>query len=323
MSQPNLNASARIMYEAAQKMGITCTVFNDKQTILMSKSGISWYTRGSRTSLQSSVGKTIADNKSLTKAVLEHFKLPTAKATLVKKSDEIQQLNNLFFPVVMKPEEGAHGKNVVVGIKDLDEAKKLFEAAQQPMLFEEQLEGIEYRIVCVDYVFIAAAFRKPAHVVGDGQKTISELIAEKNQHPWRGEGHSNYLSLIKIDDLVKEYLAEQHLNLDSVPTKNQEVMLRKTANLSTGGEAWDVTQNVCSENKVLFEQIAQACDLNVIGIDIMCQNLETPIINQPKAGVIEVNASPGLRMHHYPITGQPQDIASLILKMVLKKNSLL
>ncbi len=315
--EPQLNASSRIIFEEAQKRGIKCTTFGDNETILMEDKNLSWYTRGSRTSLQSSVGFTIADNKALAKRILTHYQLPTAKAVEVKNEEELSQLTELQFPVVMKPKHGEHGKGVIVGIESIDEAKKRFLAYKQPVLFEELLKGVEFRVVCVNFQFTAAAFRKPAHVVGDGVHTITELIAGKNKHPWRGKGHRNNLSFIEVDELVKKLLEEQHLTIESIPETRREVILRKTANLSTGGEAWDVTDQVCPENRLLFEKIARVCDLNVIGIDVMCRNLSTPLIEQAQAGVIEVNSSPGLRMHHYPIQGTPKNIAGLILDMVI------
>jgi cyanophycin synthetase len=316
MSNTQLNASSRIMYHEALKMGITCTVFSDNETILMKKDGHQFFTRGSRTSLQSSVGKTIADYKPLTKEVLHHFQLPTPASVLVKTAEDLPQLSNLQFPIVMKPVDERHGKGVVVGIKDSEEAKAAYQEVSGTMLFEEMLRGTEFRILCVNYTFIAAAFRKPAHVLGNGTDTIRQLIDQKNTHPWRGKGHQNNLSLIEADKNMEKYLAEQNLTLNDIPEKDQEVLLRKTANLSTGGEAWDVTDQVSAENKKLFEDIARACDLNVIGIDLMCQNLDSPVTSQSGAGVIEVNASPGLRMHHYPMKGQPINAAQIILEMV-------
>lgn len=318
MNSPLLNASARIMYQEALKRNITCTTFDDEQTILMEKNGKSWYTRGSRTSSQSSVGVTIANNKALTKKILNHYQLPTAKAAVVRDLQDLVSINQLHFPLVMKPLNGAHGKDVIVGIENFEQAKSLLEKAHLPVLFEEMLAGTEYRIVCVDFKFVAAAFRKPAHVVGDGEHTIQELIDKKNQHPWRSAGHSNNLSLIEVDELVKEFLTEQDFQLSSIPTKGLEVRLRKTANLSSGGEAWDVTDHVCQENQDLFEQIARVCDLNTIGIDLMCQSLKNPVIFQANAGVIEINGSPGLRMHHFPLQGEPRNVAGLILDMIEK-----
>ncbi len=311
-----LNASSRIMYQEALKQGFSCTLFGDHETVLLEKDGKQFYSRGSRTSTQSSVGKTIADYKPLTKKVLSHFNLPTAKSQLVKTESDLSLLTELQFPLVMKPVSERHGKGVIVGVQSLDEAKIYFQHAEQAVLFEETLQGIEFRIICVGFKFVAAAFRKPAHVVGDGKQTVQELIDKKNQHPWRGEGHANNLSLIKIDEQVLSYLKEQDCDLSFVPSPGMEVYLRKTANLSTGGEAWDVTDEVCEENRVLFEKIAKVCDLNVAGIDMMCQSLKSPIYLQEKAGVIEVNASPGLRMHHFPVQGKPINVADKILALL-------
>lgn len=308
--------SSAIMIEEASQRGINCHLFDDKKTVLMTKNGQSWFTRGARTSLQSSIGKTIADKKHLTKKILSYYGLPTAKYCHVKTEADLALLAELHFPVVMKPLDGNAGKGVVVGISTPVEARAYFLAAGQPQLFEELLTGIEYRIVCVNFKFVAAAFRKAAFVTGNGQQTIQELIDQKNQHPWRGEGHESKLTKIKVDELVRKNLAEQNYDLESVPPAGSEVKLRKTVNLSTGGEPWDVTELVCPENQALFAKIAQVCDLNVIGIDMMCESLERPISDQPTAGVIEVNAAPGLRMHHYPVQGQPRNVAQVILDMV-------
>lgn len=315
---PTLNASSRIMYEEAQNWGVECTTFGDHETILMKKTGATWYTRGSRTSLQSSVGKTMADNKWLTKKILTHFNLPTARGEKISQASDLLKLEQLKYPIVIKPLAERHGKGVLVGVKNYDQAQTIISSQSGPLLAEEQLNGVEYRAVCVDFKLVAMAFRKPAFVIGDGHHSIEELVAQKNKHPWRGVGHRFNLSLIEVDDVVVEYLKDQNLTPSSIAAANQEVFLRKTANLSTGGEAWDVTAQVCPENRQLLEAIAKACDLNVVGIDIMCQSLTTPITTQPNTGVIEVNASPGLRMHHFPIQGQPINVARHIFTMIFK-----
>lgn len=321
MSQktPQLDMSSLLLWQEAEKRGITCTDFGDRQTILMKSGEKTWYTRGSRTSLQSSVGKSIADNKSLTKKILHHHNLPTAKSVEVGSAQDLDAVSQLTVPLVMKPKAGRHGSGVVIGLKSRLEIETAFSQAKTTVLFEEMLKGTEYRIVCVDFHFVAAAFRKPAYVIGDGQKNIQELVAEKNLHPYRGSGHSSPLSNIIIDESVTTYLKEQGFDESTVLKQGQEAFLKKTANLSTGGEAWDVTSTVCEENKELFEKIARVCDLNTIGIDMMCESLSTPILQQTSAGVIEVNASPGLRMHHFPIDGQPINVAAMILDMVQQK----
>lgn len=311
-----IEASTRLLYEEAQKRDIDCTFLGDEHTILMSKGGVSWYTRGSRTSLQSSIGKTIADQKLVTKRICQHFGLPTAGFVHVRMEEELEKLSALSFPVVMKPVDLRYGEGVVVGIKDAQGALRYWRKWGRPAMFEEMLAGTEYRVLCVDFRFVAAACRKPAFVTGDGTSTIAQLVEEKNKHPWRGEGHLANLTRIVIDELVYEYLEERGLDLGSVPMAGETIPLRKTGGLSTGGEAWDVTDEVSEANRELFGRIARACDLNTIGIDVMCSSLVSPLQEQPKAGIIEVNASPGLRMHHYPMEGKPRNVAGVILDMV-------
>jgi len=324
MTQPSqqLNASSRIMYQEAIKRGISCTLFGDRECILMELGDMKWYVRGSRTSFQSSVGKSIADNKILTKKVLDYYKLPISRFISVSNEEDLIKIRGLNFPLVMKPVDARHGLGVRLGIMTQEEAFSAYHTSKdkyKKVLFEETLEGSEYRIVCVDFKFIAASFRKEAHIIGDGMLSIRELIDQKNQHPWRGQGHSSNLTLIEVDEIVESLLKAQGHTVSSVPSMSEEIILRKTANLSTGGEAWDVTDQVCQENRQLFEQIARACDLNVIGIDIMCSTLKASIATQHKAGVIEVNASPGLRMHHFPIKGLSRNIAHEILELALRK----
>ncbi len=316
---PNtLDASSRLMYEAAQTLGISCTIMPDQQTILMRQGDLVWYSRGSRTSTQSAIGQTIVSNKAIAKQFLQAYQVPTAKSILVTQATELTYLSGLQWPLVMKPSKGAHGRGVIVGIQSLTEAEQAFQKLAEPALFEEMLQGTEYRIVCVDYQFTAAAYRKAAYVIGDGEHSIEELVAIKNQDPNRQAGHRGKLSRIIIDEVVLANLQEQLLTPASIPATDQEVQLRKTANLSTGGEAHTVTHLVCPENKALFEKIAQIFDLSVIGIDIMCQSLETPISLQQNAGVIEINKSPGLRMHHFPSVGEPIDLATTILTTTIK-----
>jgi len=319
LTPADLSISAFLLYEEAQKRHIECAIL-EEHLIEMRKGGRKWYTRGSRTSLQSSVGKSIADNKELTKIILERNNTPTAPYQVLSSLEEIGKLDTLRYPIVMKPIDGNHGDGVIVGIKTNEDAvrelSQLLSTGKKQVIFEEMLQGVEYRVLCVNFTFLAATYRKPAFVVGDGSNTIDALIEIKNKHPWRGEGHRTPLSLIKVDALVLKYLSEQRYTLNSIPKSGTEVSLRKTANISTGGEPFTTTERVCKENKDLFEKIARDCDLNTIGIDVMCHDLSRPLSQQPFAGIIEVNASPGLRMHHFPMQGHSLNAAGKILDMV-------
>ncbi|MEN8252855.1 MAG: hypothetical protein ABFQ62_00545 [Patescibacteria group bacterium] len=319
MSNQKLTMTASLMLKAAKKRGIECEIL-DEDTIKMTRGNKWWYTRGSKSSFQSSVGDSIALRKDLSKIVFNHFHIPTARHIVIKNKSDVFLLRKLIFPLVMKPFNGSEGAGVIIGIKNLDQAKNCLSKIQidssNYVLFEETLIGNEYRILCIDHKFVAANHRKAAHVTGNGEKTIKELIIEKNLHPWRGEKQTKPLSKILIDELVIDYLKEQNLTINSIPKKNQEVSLRKTANISTGGESWNVTDQACKENIELFEKISSICDLDTVGIDVMCNSLEIPIAQQKSGGIIEVNAAPYLRMHHYPLKGKPIDTASIILDMI-------
>jgi len=326
ISEENLSISPKLILDEAKKREIECQLI-DKYTLQMKKNNVSWYVRGSRTSLQSSIGKSIADKKDLTKLFLQRNNIPTANYITYFDKTSFEAVKNLTFPIVMKPTIGNHGDNVYVGIRNYEEALAVFPKIKVdkecPGIAEELLQGKEYRILCIDYVFVAAAFRRPAFVIGDGSHTIAQLIEEKNSHPWRGNDHESPLTKIKVDEITINLLERQNLNLDSILESGLELEIKRTANLSQGGEAENITNQVCTENRELFETIAKICDLNTIGIDVMCSDISSPLKNQKKAGIIEVNVSPGLRMHHFPTIGEPLNVAGKILDMVEKKYEIL
>jgi cyanophycin synthetase len=317
LTPDNLSISSRLILEELQKRHQQVEII-DEYTLLVKNPAFNWYVRGSRTSFQSSIGKTFADMKHISKTVMHYFDIPTALSSTINKVDD-RIPSELTYPLVAKPSFGNQGTSVYVGLENEAELRvaleKIGPTQEFPVVVEEMLEGVEYRILCIDFKFVAAAFRKPAFVTGDGTHTIEELIKLKNQHPWRGAGHVTPLSFIKVDEMVVALLTKQNLKPSSIPPKDKEIHLRKTANLSTGGEAWNVSDQVCPENKALFERIARVCDLNTIGIDVMCQSLSTPLVEQSKAGIIEINVSPGLRMHHYPLQGEPINVAAKIIDM--------
>jgi cyanophycin synthetase len=322
----SLDITTRLVVEKALKRGYKPTFFEgDKRLVFLEINNSSVYIYGSRSSFQSSVGVNISKSKFLTKQVLIKNDIPTAKAVYVKNETDLKKINSLSFPLVMKPNCGSQGKGVVIGIDNFEEAKSYFlknektDYNHEGVIFEELLIGEDYRILCIDGKFVAASSRKAAFVVGDGDHSIAELIDLKNQHPWRGENNQSPLSKIKIDELLLKYLEGQKLTLESVPKLKQEVLLRKTSNVSTGGEPRAVTNLVCKENIELFEKVSKVCDLAVVGIDVMCADLSKSILEQEGSGIVEVNSTPSLRMHHYPLQGEPVDAASLILDMIEKK----
>src|SRR5262249_44356547 len=158
----------------------------------------------------------------------------------------------------------------------------------------------------------AAALREPAHVIGDGLSTIQQLIEEANRDPRRSDGHGTALSFIKIDDIASALLAEQSLTVNSVPPQGVRVLIRRNANLSTGGTATDVTDLVHEEVAAQAADAVRAVGLDVAGVDVVVEDISRPLAAQG-GGIVEVNAGPGLRMHLAPSAGRPRDVRAFIV----------
>ena len=183
------------------------------------------------------------------------------------------------------------------------------------MLVERYIAGEDYRLLVVNGAMVAAARRDPAQVTGDGERTIAELVAQVNQDPRRRPGHSSVLTRIKLDDAADLVLQQQDLMATSIPAAGQVVKLRTNGNLSTGGTATDVTDEVHPRNARLAELAAQILGLDVAGIDVICTDISRPLREQGGA-IVEVNAAPGLRMHIQPAAGQPREVGGPIVDML-------
>jgi cyanophycin synthetase len=227
------------------------------------------------------------------------------------------------FPIVLKPLNGNHGKGATINITNWPCAMTAFQRAQkysEKVIIEKFIQGEDFRVLLVNDKFVAAALRKPAFVVGDGRSTIQELIDAVNKDPRRGHCHEKVLTTIKVDDVTMELLAKNSYTLETVPTLGEEVSLKPTANLSTGGTATDVTDEVHPANVFLFERLSRVVGLDICGIDVMAPDLKTPI-RENGGVVLEVNAAPGFRMHLEPTSGQPRNVAKHVVDMLFKNGN--
>jgi cyanophycin synthetase len=180
------------------------------------------------------------------------------------------------------------------------------------IIVERYIPGDDYRLLVVDRKLIAAARRDPPQVIGDGQHTVRELVDIVNSDPRRGDGHATPLTRIRFDAIALARLESQGLSADSVPEKGRKVVLRNNANLSTGGTATDVTDDVHPEVAARAVEAAQMVGLDVCGVDIVCQTVTRPLEEQSGA-IVEVNAAPGLRMHLAPSYGKPRPLGEAII----------
>jgi cyanophycin synthetase len=188
------------------------------------------------------------------------------------------------------------------------------------VICEKYITGRDFRVLVINYKFVAAALRTPAAVIGDGVHTIQQLIDIVNSDPRRGYGHEKVLTAIKVDSFTMDILSKRGYTLDTVLADKEELWLKPTANLSTGGTATDVTDYVHPTNVFMCERIARIIGLNICGIDIMADDLSVPITENGGA-VLEVNAAPGFRMHLDPTEGLARNVAEPVIDMLYPPGS--
>lgn len=271
------------------------------------------------TSETSSIGVEIACDKEDTKHLLEQAEVPIPKGEIVKTERGLKDaIDYVKYPIVIKPINGNHGRGITININNWDDAVKALDEAKQisrSVIVERYITGDDYRLLVIDYKLVAAALRTPAQVVGDGVQTIQQLIDEVNADPRRGYGHEKVLTQIKVNEMTLNLLKAKGYTLNTVLTEGEEMRLKETANLSTGGTAKDVTDMVHPDNVFMAERIAKVIGLDICGIDIMTNDISKPI-ERTGGAVLEVNAGPGFRMHLAPTDGLPRNVAANVMDML-------
>ncbi|CUH95464.1 Cyanophycin synthetase [Propionispora sp. 2/2-37] len=310
--------STAALYEEARKRNIPVIRMGESSLLFLGygyKRRRVWATLTDHTS---ALASDLACDKQLTKQILAASGIPVPDGIVVTSITEAQQALVRFGggPVVVKPLSGNQGKGVTLHVRRAAEMERAFMLAQEygrEILIEEYIAGHEYRLCVVGGKLVAAAERIPAYVIGDGVHTVEELVRQVNANSDRGHGHEKRLTKIKIDATAVDVLFRQNLSLQAIPADKQVVRIRENANLSTGGTAVDVTDSVHPDNAKLAERAARLIGLDVAGIDIIVDNI-TEAIQDGHGAVIEVNAAPGIRMHHYPSGGKARNVAECIIE---------
>ena len=267
----------------------------------------------------SSIAVDIACNKELTKKMLEDAAIPVPSGSLVVDEEGLDlAIRKIGYPIVIKPLDGNHGKGASINVNDYETAVVGLTHAQQysrKVIVEKYITGFDFRVLVINHKMVAAARRVPAHVVGDGELSIQELIDKENTDPRRGYGHENVLTEIDVDKDTNELLEKLNYTLETIPQKGELVYLKSTANLSTGGTSIDVTDMIHPENVQMAERVSRIIGLDVCGIDIMAENLTQPL-KESGGAILEVNAAPGFRMHLAPSEGLPRNVAAPVVDML-------
>jgi cyanophycin synthetase len=319
-----LGPSTGCIVEEAAKRGIPFIRLNKQSLVQLGYGVHQKRIRATIASTTSNIAVDIACDKEETKNLLGAAEIPVPRGTVVRSEAGLKDAVEKFgYPLVIKPIDGNHGKGNTTNIINWEQAVTALQAAQKygrSAIVEKFIVGVDFRLLVINYKFICAALRTPAAVTGDGINNIQYLIEETNKDPRRGYGHEKVLTQITIDNFTQIMLDEKNYTLETIPKKGELVLLKPTANLSTGGTSTDVTDEVHPDNIIMAERIARIVGLDICGIDIMAPDLRSPVAEKGGA-ILEVNAAPGFRMHIEPSEGLPRNVAEPVINMLFPKGS--
>ena len=314
-----LGPSTHSIVEEAKRRGIPTLRLNKVSLVQLGYGSKQRRIQATMTDRTSALGVEIADEKSRTKELLRRAGIPTPKgATAGCLADAGRVAEDVGYPVTVKPEVGNHGRGITARVSDAAELEAAFAAARgicDSVIVERSLTGFDFRVLVINGNLVAAALREPAHVVGDGTSSIRQLIDDVNKDPRRGVGHERMLTAITIDLMTERLLSFQGYRIDDVLPADVKLYLKSTANLSTGGTARDVTDEVHQDVRLMCERVARLVGMDCIGIDIVAPGLDQPL-PPDSAGIVEVNAAPGFRMHLDPTEGRARNVARPFVEML-------
>ncbi len=311
--------STAALVRAAEERGIPWIRLNDGALVQLGHGKYQRRIQATITSETRNIAVEIASDKRLTRQILEQLGLPVPRQEVVYDAEEaIVEAERLGYPVVLKPLDGNQGRGVAINLKDADQVRAAFADSREVsrvVIVETYQTGHDYRILVVDGRVIAVSQRVPAHVAGDGKRTIAELIDIVNQDPRRGFGHEKVLTRIRVDSQAQRLLEEAGLTLESVLPEGEVFSLCSTGNLSTGGTAIDKTDAIHYDNRVMAERAVKAIGLDVGGVDFVSPDISRSY-KEVGGAIVEVNAAPGFRMHTSPTEGKPRDVAGPVIDML-------
>lgn len=314
-----LGPSGLALATAAEKRGIPWRRLNNDSLMQLGHGRFQKRLEAALTSHTSQIACDIAKDKELCSALLRDLGLPVPAQSFVRDADDaVRAAEKIGYPVVVKPVDGNHGRGVSINLRTPDAVADAFDAAAangSGVIVEKMIAGDDYRLLVIGGKLCAAARRMPAHVVGDGVHSLRELVQKENADPRRGVGHENVLTRIAFDDRALSLTAEQGISPDTIPDDGQQVFLCKTANLSTGGSAIDVTDLVHPDNRLMAERAIKAVGLDIGGVDFLTTDI-TRSYRETGGAICEINAGPGIRMHIAPSQGKPRDVGGAVMDML-------
>lgn len=315
MNPEDLKITTKLIYYELVRRDVDVEIISTQTSWLRyaDRSGASHYLRSTLSDKEKAQAYVIAHNKYLTKLFCERLDIPYPKTYL--STEDYSRVFEQTQSVVVKPMDGAHGEGITVGIADqagLEQAVARANKVSTKVLIQEQVTGDDYRVLFIDKKYAATIKRRPAEVVGDGVSTIRQLIEKENTNPLRGANYQKSMEYISIEN-AEQFLGEK-IDTD-VPGNGEHYRVVGVANLSSGGSAQDVTDNIPELMKEFAEKLVRELDMGICGVDFMWSGRTEDI-----PYVIEINATPGIDMHDDPLFGIPRGVIKKFVDYLLSES---
>ena len=318
----DLELSTQILMKESIKRGITVNVVDRSENFISLKKGekIEYVKQATKTSKDTYVSVLIMENKTVTKKVLAEkgVKVPKGEEFNNIEDAKIKARNYINKPIVIKPKSTNFGIGINIfpegtNLEDIIHAFEIAFKNDNTVLIEEFIKGKEYRFLVINDEVVGILHRVPANVIGDGEKSITELVEVKNQDPLRGKGYVTPLEKIRLEENAELFLKQQGKNFAYVPKKDEIVYLRENSNISTGGDSVDYTDDIPQKFKDIAVNAAKAAGAKICGVDMMLEDYSDENTNY---AIIELNFNPAIHIHSYPYKGKERKIATHVLKLL-------
>ncbi|WP_298067415.1 bifunctional glutamate--cysteine ligase GshA/glutathione synthetase GshB [uncultured Cetobacterium sp.] len=317
----DLELSTQILLKAAIKNGVKFEILDrDENFVYLEKNGkVEYVKQATKTSLDSYVTMLIMENKVVTKKVLEKENIIVPQGKDYFNIEEAKSDYRKYGAgTVIKPKSTNFGLGITIfkeefSKEDYEKALEIAFKEDNAILIEKFVKGKEYRIFVIGDEVVGILHRVPANVRGDGERSIKELVEEKNLDPLRGIGYKTPLEKIKLEDPEKLFLKGQGLTMEYIPKKDEVVYLRENSNISTGGDSLDYTDDILDTYKEIAIKASKAVGARICGVDMMIEDIKNPNPKENYA-IIELNFNPAIHIHCYPYKGKNRNLGEKILK---------
>lgn len=318
----DLELSTQILMKEAIKRGIKTDIVDRSENFISLTKGekVEYVKQATKTSKDNYVTVLIMENKTVTKKVLakEGIKVPVGEEFDSLAEAKISINNYIEKPIVIKPKSTNFGTGINIfpegaNAEDIERAFEIAFKFDKTVLIEEFIKGKEYRFLVIDDQVVGILHRVPANVLGDGVKTIRELVELKNQNPLRGKGYVTPLEKINLGENEAIFLKQQNKDFDYVPLAGETVYLRENSNISTGGDSIDYTDDIPQKFKDIAVKASKAAGAKICGVDMMLEDYSDENTNY---AIIEINFNPAIHIHSYPFIGKERKIAVEVLKLL-------